>query len=163
MVNLEEEARRRRIIVAPQTDSIRLLPTDGLRTTTLTDAYPQAINLLRSSDAPFQIESSQRRFREFPTFKLVLTTPYVETVPDYWKGEQSALDHYVGANFGRQDGLFAQAAARREREQAVALPARHRCDGHGRPRRTTDQADIPARQRRRMGGSISLSDSARSK
>nr|WP_230646544.1 GGDEF domain-containing protein [Bradyrhizobium sp. Leaf401] len=105
-INLEEEAKRRRISVAPQTENIRLLPMDGLRTTTLTDAYPQAINLLRSSDAPFQIESSQRRFREFSTFKLVLTTPYVETVPDYWKGEKESLDDYVEKNFGRQDGLF---------------------------------------------------------
>jgi diguanylate cyclase (GGDEF)-like protein len=105
-INLEEEAKRRRISVAPQTENIRLLPMDGLRTTTLTDAYPQAINLLRSSGAPFQIESSQRRFREFPTFKLVLTTPYVETVPDYWKSEKETLDDYVGKNFGRQDGLF---------------------------------------------------------
>jgi hypothetical protein len=105
-INLEEEAKRRRISVAPQTENIRLLPMDGLRTTTLTDAYPQAINLLRSSDAPYQTESSQRRFREFPAFKLVLTTPYVETVPDYWKGEKDSLDDYVGKNFGRQDGLF---------------------------------------------------------
>jgi hypothetical protein len=105
-VNLEEEAKRRRISVAPQTENMRLLPMDGLRTTTLTDAYPQAINLLRSSDAPHQIESSQRRFREFPSFKLVLTTPYVETVPDYWKGEKKSLDDYVGKNFSRQDGLF---------------------------------------------------------
>jgi hypothetical protein len=105
-INLEQEAKRRRISVAPQTEDIRLLPTDGLRTTTLSDAYPQAINLLRSSDAPFQIESSQRRFREFPTFKLVLTTPYVEMVPDYWKGEKESLDDYVGKNFAGQDGLF---------------------------------------------------------
>lgn len=105
-INLEEEAKRRRISVAPQTENIRLLPMDGLRTTTLTDAYPQAINLLRSSDAPYQTESSQRRFREFPAFKLVLTTPYVETVPDYWKGEKDSLDDYVERNFDRPDGLF---------------------------------------------------------
>jgi diguanylate cyclase (GGDEF)-like protein len=104
--NLEEEVKRRRISVAPQTENIRLLPKDGLRTTTLTDAYPQAINLLRSSDVPYQTESSQRRFREFPAFKLVLTTPYVETVPDYWKGEKGSLDDYFGKNFGMQDGLF---------------------------------------------------------
>lgn len=105
-VNLEEEAKRRRISVAPQSEGIRLLPTDGLRTKTLTDAYPQAINLLRSSDAPPQVETSLRRFREFPSFKLVLTTPYIETVPDYWKGEQPALDHYFERNFGRQASLF---------------------------------------------------------
>lgn len=105
-INLEEEAKRRRISVAPQTENIRLLPIDGLRTTTLTDAYPQAINLLRSSEAPYQIESSQRRFREFSSFKLVLTSPYVETVPDYWKGERETLDDYVGKNFSRQNGLF---------------------------------------------------------
>lgn len=92
--------------MAPQSEGNRLLPIDGLRTRTLTDAYPQAINLLRSDDGPQHVETSQRRFREFPTFKLVLTAPYAETVPDYWKGEQQALDHYFEANFGRQASLF---------------------------------------------------------
>jgi hypothetical protein len=106
VINLDMEAKRRRIPVPPPSEANRLLVTDGLRTGTLADAYPQAIDLLRASDAAPQTESTQRRFREFPSFKLVLTTPFIETVPDYWKGEEPALENYFELNFGRRDGLF---------------------------------------------------------
>jgi diguanylate cyclase (GGDEF)-like protein len=105
-INLDMEAKRRRIPVPPPSEANRLLVTDGLRTGTLADAYPQAIDLLRASDAAPQKETTQRRFREFPCFKLVLTTPFIETVPDYWKGEEPALENYFELNFGRQNGLF---------------------------------------------------------
>jgi diguanylate cyclase (GGDEF)-like protein len=105
-VDIATETRRRRLGLAPPSEDNRLLVTDGLRTGTLADAYPQAIQLLRASDATAQTETTQRRFREFPCFKLVLTTPFLETVPDYWKSETSALEHYYRNNFGRDDGIF---------------------------------------------------------
>jgi hypothetical protein len=105
-INLDIEAKRRRIPVPLPSEANRLLVTDGLRTGTLADAYPQAVDLLRASDAAPQKETTQRWFREFPCFKLVLTTPFIETVPDYWKGEEPALKNYFEINFGRQNGLF---------------------------------------------------------
>jgi hypothetical protein len=73
-INLEAEAQYRRLPLAQPPEAGRLLISDGPRTTTMAYAYPLAINLLRSSDAPPQTEVTQRRFREFPTFKLVRPT-----------------------------------------------------------------------------------------
>ncbi|WP_080677742.1 MULTISPECIES: GGDEF domain-containing protein [Bradyrhizobium] len=105
-INLEAEAQYRRLPLAQPPEAGRLLISDGLRTTTMAYAYPQAINLLRSSNAPPQTEATQRRFREFPTFKLVLTNPFVETVPDYWKSEPKILEDYFDRNFVKETGLF---------------------------------------------------------
>lgn len=105
-INLEAEAQYRRLPLAQPPEAGRLLISDGLRTTTMAYAYPQAINLLRSSDTPPQTEATQRRFREFPTFKLVLTNPFVETVPDYWKSESTTLEDYFDRNFVKETGLF---------------------------------------------------------
>ncbi len=105
-INLEVEAGNRRLPLAQPPEADRLLISDGLRTTTMTYAYPQAINLLRSSDTPPQTEMTQRRFRELPTFKLVLTNPFVETVPDYWKSESKILEDYFDRNFVKVTGLF---------------------------------------------------------
>jgi diguanylate cyclase (GGDEF)-like protein len=105
-VDLEAEARSRRLPLSQPSESGRLSLADGLRTSTMAYAYPQAINLLRSSDAPPQTEATQRQFREFPSFKLVLTNPFTETIPDYWKSEVSTLEQYFQANFVAQSGLF---------------------------------------------------------
>jgi hypothetical protein len=105
-INLEVEAQFRRLPLAQPPEAGRLLISDGLRTTTMAYAYPQAINLLRSSDTPPQTEATQRRFREFPTFKLVLTNPFVEMVPDYWKSESKILGDYFDRNFVSETGLF---------------------------------------------------------
>ncbi len=105
-IDLEVEAQYRRLPLAQPPEAGRLLISDGLRTTTMAYAYPQAINLLRSNDTPAQTEATQRRFREFPTFKLVLTNPFVETVPDYWKSESTILDDYFDRNFLNEIGLF---------------------------------------------------------
>jgi hypothetical protein len=106
VVDLGTEAKRRRLALASPSEANRLLVTDGLRTGTLADAYPQAIDLLRTSSSVPQTETTQRRFREFPCFKLVLTKPFLETVPDYWKSEGDALDSYYQHNFGSKSGLF---------------------------------------------------------
>ncbi|WP_316235271.1 MULTISPECIES: GGDEF domain-containing protein [unclassified Bradyrhizobium] len=105
-INLEAEAQYRRLPLAQPPEAGRLLVTDGLRTTTMAYAYPQAINLLRSSETPAQTEATQRRFREFSTFKLVLTNPFAEPVPDYWKSEFAILEDYFDRNFVKRTGLF---------------------------------------------------------
>lgn len=125
-IDLEAEAQSRRLPLALPPADGRLLNSDGLRTTTMAYAYPQAINLLRSSDAPPQTEATQRRFQEFPAFKLVLTNPFVETVPDYWKSESKILEDYFDRNFLAEGGLFgrplltAQASQESLYEKALA-------------------------------------------
>ncbi|WP_330084351.1 GGDEF domain-containing protein [Methylocystis iwaonis] len=105
-INLDLEMARRRLAVPPATASNQLSINDGLRCKTLADAYPQAIQLLRSSNEPPQKEPTRRTFQEFPCFKLVLTQPFQDEVPDYWFKEQSSIEEYVSRNFTSPEGLF---------------------------------------------------------
>jgi diguanylate cyclase (GGDEF)-like protein len=105
-IDLDAEFRTRRLPFAAPAEVNRLLLTDGLRTRTLADAYPQAIQLLRSSSAPPQIEATRRRFREFSCFKLVMTSPFQEPIPDYWVDEATSLNSYYNRNFAGDGGLF---------------------------------------------------------
>jgi hypothetical protein len=91
--------------------SNQLSNTDGFRCKSMADAYPQAIQLLRSSDEPGQTEPSRRTFREFPCFKLVLTDPFQDEVPEYWASEEISLDRYVERNFRSPEGLFGERLA----------------------------------------------------
>ena len=105
-IDLSMEAGRRRLAVPPATASNVLSINDGLRCRSLADAYPQAIQLLRSSDEPPQTEATRRTFREFPCFKLVLTQPVHDDIPDYWLREQRYIEDYVQRNFTSPEGLF---------------------------------------------------------
>jgi len=111
-VDLHHESRRRRLALTPPSEANRLSVIDGLRTATLADAYPQSIDLLRSADLPPQVETTQRKFREFPCFKLVLTNPFAEMVPEYWSNETSTLERYYRDNFRADEGIFAMSLKR---------------------------------------------------
>jgi diguanylate cyclase (GGDEF)-like protein len=110
-VDLDVERSKRRLLNAAPTNSNQLSLIDGLRCKSLADAYPRAIQLLRSSNEPPQVEPSQRRFREFPCFKLALTDPFQDTIPDYWESEEASIHRYFDRNFGSPDGLFGRQLA----------------------------------------------------
>lgn len=110
-VDLDGERSKRRLLNAAPTNSNQLSLIDGLRCKSLADAYPRAIQLLRSSNEPPQVEPSQRRFREFPCFKLALTDPFQDTIPDYWESEEASIRRYFDRNFGSPDGLFGRQLA----------------------------------------------------
>jgi diguanylate cyclase (GGDEF)-like protein len=106
-VDLAEESRHRRRLHASQPANIyRLSGEDGLRAKSLADAYPQAIQLLRTSSIEPQTEPTGRKFREFPSFKLILTEPFSDEVPDYWADEVESLRNYVQFNFDSEKSLF---------------------------------------------------------
>lgn len=97
----------RRVLPIQTLPSNGLEITDGLRVKTLAEAYPSAIQLLRASELPPQVEPTGRRFREFTGFKLVLTDPFRESIPTYWLSERSTLDEYVKRVFQVDGALFA--------------------------------------------------------
>jgi len=85
----------------------RLATTDGLRTRTLADAYPEAVQLVRSAPTDLdQTEPQRGAFREMTGFKVVLTEPLADRVPDYWQEDVNLLDVYYQDSFGRPDSLF---------------------------------------------------------
>ena len=101
------EASRRRLRMAPPNDGNRLKITDGFRTKSLADAYPEAVQLIRAAnDENTHIEISKRHFRELSCFKIVLTTPLNEMAPDYWRQDTTLLEDYYKDNFLLDTGVF---------------------------------------------------------
>lgn len=105
-LDLDLERSKRRLLNASPSNSNQLSSIDGLRCRTLADAYPRAIQLLRNSNEPPQIEPSQRRFREFPCFKLTLTDAFQDMIPDFWESEEASITRYFAHNFQSPTGLF---------------------------------------------------------
>lgn len=105
--NLASERSARRLAIPAADDSRRLSVTDGLLTRTLADAYPEAIQLIRRTERQFDFaEASRGSFREFSGFKIVLSEPLNEMVPDYWRSDRNALEDYYERTFKSADGLF---------------------------------------------------------
>jgi hypothetical protein len=106
-VDLKTElGRKKRIAPPPPDEKNRLLVADGLRSRTLADAYPRALQILRSQIDDAQTEPSGRRFTEVQSFKLVLTDPLQDKVPDYWRPSVQGLRDYFQKNFKDREGLF---------------------------------------------------------
>lgn len=98
---------RRRIPISAPDETHRLAVTDGLRTRTLADAYPEALQLIRGAPESLdQLEPHRGTFREMTGFKVVLTDPLVDRVPEYWQEDHTLLDDYCTAGFEQPDGLF---------------------------------------------------------
>jgi hypothetical protein len=106
-VDLERARSRRRLFTAEPDSGQRLDFSDGLRTRSLADAYPQALQMIRGDGGRQGHQELHRRsFREISAFKLVLTRPLTDIIPEFWEGEKSILDEYYELNFKGGTGIF---------------------------------------------------------
>lgn len=98
---------KRRLPIAAASRHNRLDVLDGLRTRTLADAYPEALQLVRGANDPDDHQEPRRGlFREMTGFKIVLTDPLAERVPDYWKEENGTFERYYADSFVDPAGPF---------------------------------------------------------
>lgn len=86
-------------------EHLALPSTDGLKSTTSAEAYPRIISILHSESLPKNVDFFNREFIEVTAFKLVLTAPSEEKIPDYWSEDEGELESYFQRQFGK-DGLF---------------------------------------------------------
>lgn len=83
---------------------------DGLRTETLSQAYPMVLDLLRNgvkekNNSSQMIEVNGRKLYELMNFKIILMKPNDETVPYYFVDEKNDLDAYYSEVYG-DEGIF---------------------------------------------------------
>jgi len=104
-LTLAKVARRSRLNV--KLDEPGLPPTDGIKCLTAAEAYPRIISILRSESLPTNIDYFRREFVELTAFKLVLTKPMDEKIPDYWAEDHAEVESYYKREFGTS-GLFGQ-------------------------------------------------------
>jgi diguanylate cyclase (GGDEF)-like protein len=103
-VAAEAEQRARFSILTPRDTALG--ETDGMRVATLADAYPRVIQLLRSSVQEPYSDFMGREFVELSAFKISLTQPTTDTVPEYWSDDINELKTYYDREFRSQTGLF---------------------------------------------------------
>lgn len=98
---------RRRLAIPSPNRTNRLDILDGLRVKTLADAYPEALQLVRGAAEPDDHKEPRRGlFREMTGFKIVLTDPQNDKVPDYWKDETGTFEKYYHDSFVETSGPF---------------------------------------------------------
>lgn len=106
IVDLVRKSRRRLPIGTPNRE-YRLGTTDGLRTRTFADVYPEALQLIRGADAGLdQLEPQRGKFREITGFKVVLTAPFQDKIADYWRPNEDLLTEYYERTFEDAEGIF---------------------------------------------------------
>lgn len=98
---------RRRLAIARPNPTHRLDIMDGLRTKTLADAYPEALQLIRGAPDDYNQQEPRRGlFREATGFKVILTDPLNDRVPDYWAADSERLEGYYSETFKAPSGAF---------------------------------------------------------
>lgn len=98
---------RRRLAIPSPNRTNRLDILDGLRVKTLADAYPEALQLVRGAVEPDDHKEPRRGlFREMTGFKIVLTDPQNDKVPDYWRDETETFERYFRDSFVETSGPF---------------------------------------------------------
>lgn len=88
----------------------KLTNKDGLRTETLSQAYPMVLDILRNGDKEKNksdqiVDANGRNLYELMNYKIVLSKPNDDMVPDYFKDEQDDLNGYYKEVYD-QNGIF---------------------------------------------------------
>jgi diguanylate cyclase (GGDEF)-like protein len=85
-------------------------PSDGFRVKTGAEAYPLALELLRSDieDEDLIEDQDGLKLRELVDFKVVVEEPDREQIPWFFRREKSELDSYFKKQFIEENGIFSQ-------------------------------------------------------
>ena len=88
-------------------ESLALGLVGGCRVRTIADAFPAVLEIVRT-EAPTDelIDQSGQPYRELVDFRVLLTTPTVDQVPDFYVNETASLGEYFQKQFCQPGGLF---------------------------------------------------------
>ncbi len=82
---------------------------DGCRVKTIADAYPIVLEILRHQKKQVQYnikDQAGRELLELTDFKIVLSIPNSDDLPDYYIYDKQLLQEYYNKIFGEKDSLF---------------------------------------------------------
>lgn len=82
---------------------------DGCRVKTIADAYPIVLEILRHQKRQVQYnikDQAGRELLELIDYKIVLSTPNSNDLPDYYTFDEQLLEEYYNKTFGGEDSLF---------------------------------------------------------
>lgn len=90
-------------------DDLVLDICDGCRVKTIADAYPIVLEILRHQKQQKQYnikDQAGRKLLELTDFKIVLTNPNSNELPDYYINDKQLLHEYYDNIFGKDEALF---------------------------------------------------------
>lgn len=104
----EQDSTHSRLVSTLSSDKMRLPVEAGIACRTASDAYPTILEIIRSQelreDAP--LDDTGRKLTNLPTFKLTLSEPEREIVPDFYRNREADLKAYFDAVFDESSGLL---------------------------------------------------------
>jgi diguanylate cyclase (GGDEF)-like protein len=91
------------------TSDLRLGILDGCRVTTIAEAYPVVLDIVRQGNTDELIlDQAGQKLRELVDFKVHLTQPQTELIPRFYTEDKKRLDEYFDKQFILENGLFSQ-------------------------------------------------------
>lgn len=90
-------------------EGIALDICDGCRVKTIADAYPIVLEILRHQKKQKQYnikDQAGRELLELTDFKIILSTPNSDDLPDYYAYDKQLLQEYYNKILGKENSLF---------------------------------------------------------
>lgn len=111
-LQVKETRRKRMMERSLEYNTLKLDIRDGCRVKTLDEAFPIVLELLRT--CKFENtnntvkDQAGRKMIELSNFKVVITSPCSEDIPEYYQTEKDVeeLKHYYDSIFGGKDSFF---------------------------------------------------------
>lgn len=108
---LVDEKRKKRFIERRLSyEQIELDIVDGCRVNTIAQAFPVVLEILRKSQNSETkiVDQAGRELLELTNFKILLKTPKIERLPEYYYYDEKEIDTYYEGVFKGEKGLFIQ-------------------------------------------------------
>lgn len=117
--NVIEGISKRRILERNLTyGEIVLNICDGCRVKTIADAFPTVLEILRHQNKQVK-DQAGRELLELTDFKIVLSTPNSNDLPDYYIYDKKLLEEYYNKTFGEKDSLFRKELMKEKQLEAM--------------------------------------------
>jgi diguanylate cyclase (GGDEF)-like protein len=93
---------------------------DGCRVHSVAEAFPTVLEIVRHLDQSNTIrDQAGEEILELIDFKVHLSEPTTNRVPEFYDADSELLEEYFQSNFIRSDGLFAKAFASKDQLEVV--------------------------------------------
>lgn len=90
-------------------DTIMLTKEDGCRVKTINEAFPTVLAIARSvKDKEIIYDQAGYELHELVDFKVHLTEPLKDKIPNFYLSEEKSLDDYYETQFLSEKGLFSK-------------------------------------------------------
>lgn len=101
-------------------DEIKLDISDGCKADTIAQTFPTVLEILRtSSTGRKMLDQAGRELIELTDFKIILQSPTMDKLPDYYQYDKDLVDEYYNNTFAKGNGLFREKLEKKNQLNAM--------------------------------------------